>query len=330
MVLNKNLFYFMFIFCLILSVLPVYADLEVSEKHIDFGVLMRPKTKKLIVEVFNNSDSPFLGSITSEAKWFKITPGEIALSPKEKKEISFFVDSALLDPNDYKADIKYSPVIGKCDITSIASCTIIEGKNDPILKIDKKSIDFGTVERGENPLDKIVLENIGSGILNLSVSFPDWLIADSEVKIRATQKINLYYRALTKRLLPDTYTGELVLKDESGDMTKVPISIKVKARPDDPIITVSPKILDLGTVKKGRKARGKFKIGNKGKTPFDCKLIYPEYAHEPLDELKEVTKERSVLPVINTKNLPIGVTKNSVRLTSDYGIVDIPFKVTVK
>ena len=49
MVLNKNLFYFMFIFCLILSVLPVYADLEVSEKHIDFGVLMRPKTKKLIV-----------------------------------------------------------------------------------------------------------------------------------------------------------------------------------------------------------------------------------------------------------------------------------------
>ena len=113
-------------------------------------------------------------------------------------------------------------------------------------------------------------------------------------------------------------------------MTKVPISIKVKARPDDPIITVSPKILDLGTVKKGRKARGKFKIGNKGKTPFDCKLIYPEYAHEPLDELKEVTKERSVLLVINTKNLPIGVTKNSVRLTSDYGIVDIPFKVTVK
>ena len=150
MVLNKNLFCFMFVFCFILSALPIYADLEVSDKHIDFGVLMRPKTKKLTVEVFNNSDSPFLGSISSEAKWVKITPGEIALSPKEKKEIYFFVDSALLDPNDYRAEIKYSAVIGKCDITSIATCTIIEGKNDPILKIDKKSIDFGTVERGEN------------------------------------------------------------------------------------------------------------------------------------------------------------------------------------
>ena len=42
------------------------------------------------------------------------------------------------------------------------------------------------------------------------------------------------------------------------------------------------------------------------------------------------TKERSLLLVINTKNLPIGVTKDSIRLTSDYGIVDIPFKVTVK
>jgi hypothetical protein len=64
---------------------------------------------------------------------------------------------------------------------------------------------------------------------------------------------------LTKHLLPDTYKGELVFKDASGEMTKVPISIKVKARPDDPIITVSPKMLDLGVVKKGRRARGKFK-----------------------------------------------------------------------
>ena len=138
MFLNKNLFCFMFLFCSILLILPVYADLEVSEKHIDFGVLMRPKTKKLIVEVFNNSDSPFLGNINSDAKWFKITPREIALSPKERKEISFVVDSASLDPNDYRADIKYNAIIGKCDITSVVSCTIIEGKNDPILKIGKE------------------------------------------------------------------------------------------------------------------------------------------------------------------------------------------------
>lgn len=330
MFLKKSLFYFFVVFSLILFILPAHADLEVSEKHIDFGVLMRPKTKKLTVEVFNNSDSPFLGSITTSASWLKITPAEIALSPNEKKEISFFVNSASLDPNDYKADIKYNAVIGKCDINSIASCTIIEGKDDPILKISKTSIDFGTVERGENPLDKMVLENIGSGILDLSIAFPDWMIADEHIKLMSTQRVNLYYRALTKHLLPDTYKGELVFKDASGEMTKVPISIKVKARPDDPIITVSPKMLDLGVVKKGRRARGKFKVGNKGKNPFTAKLVYPEYAVDPIDELQEVTKERTVLLVLDTKNLPVGVTKDSVRLTSDYGIVDIPFKVTVK
>ena len=330
MFLKKRLFCFLVAFSLCLFILPVYADLEVSEKHIVFGVLMRPKTKKLTVEVFNNSDSPFLGNITSSESWLKITPAEIALSPNEKKEISFFVDSASLDPNDYKAEIKYSAVIGKCDIVSIASCTIIEGKNDPILKTNKESIDFGTVERGENPLDKIVLENIGSGILDLAVAFPDWMIADEHVKIMSTQKINLYYRALTKHLLPDKYTGELVFKDVSGEMTKIPVSIKVKARPDDPIITVSPKILDLGTVKKGRRARGKFKVGNKGKNPFTAKLVYPEYVVEPIEELQDITKERTILLVVDTKTLPVGVIKDSVRLTSDYGIVDIPFKVTVK
>lgn len=330
MSLRKDLFYFILLFCFVLFILPVYANLEVSEKHIDFGVLMRPKTKKISVEVFNKSDSPFLGSINSESKWIKITPTEIALSPNEKTEVVFFVDSTLLDPGDYRADIKYNAILGKSDINSFASCTIIEGKNDPILKLNKESIDFGTVERGENPLDKIVLENIGSGILDMSISFPDWMIADEHVKIISTQKINLYYRALTKHLLPDTYTGELVFKDISGEMTKVPVSIKVKARPNDPVITVEPKILDLGTVKKGRRARGKFKIGNKGKNPFDAKLVYPEYAVDPIDELKDVTKERSILLVIDTKNLPVGVTKDSIRLTSDYGIVDIHFKVTVK
>ena len=330
MAFKKSLFYFVFLFCFVFSILPVYADLEVSEKHLDFGVLMRPKTKKLTIEVFNNSDSPFLGSISCESKWVKITPAEIALSPNEKFEISFFVDSSSLDPGDYRADIKYNAIIGKCDINSLATCTIIEGKNDPILKISSESIDFGTVERGENPLNKIVLENIGSGILDLSVSYPDWMIADDQVKIMSTQRLNFYYRALTKHLLPDTYKGELVFKDVAGEMTKIPISIKVKARPNDPIITVGPKLLDLGTVKKGRRARGKFKVGNKGKDPFDAKLIYPKYAVDPMDELKDVTKERSILLVIDTKNLPVGVTTDSIRLTSDYGIVDIPFKVTVK
>ena len=83
-------------------------------------------------------------------------------------------------------------------------------------------------------------------------------------------------------------------------------------------------------MKKGRRARGKFKVGNKGKDPFDAKLIYPKYAVDHMDELKDVTKERSILLVIDTKNLPVGVTTDSIRLTSDYGIVDIKFKVTVK
>ena len=121
---------------------------------------------------------------------------------------------------------------------------------------------------------------------------------------------------------------DTIEKDPQSDAFLAPVDYIGLNILDYPQIITHP--MDLGTVKKGRRARGKFKVGNNGKNPFTAKLVYPEYVVEPIEELQDVTKERTVLLVVDTKNLPVGVTKDSVRLTSDYGIVDIPFKVTVK
>lgn len=323
---------FLLSFCITLFFLicfsPSYAELEISEANVNFGLLTRPKSKTVTIEVVNNSNSPFLGAVNSNSKWISISPMELALSPKQKCEICFTVDSSSLAPGEYKGEVSFAAHIGSESKTITALCTVIEGRNDPYLKVDIDNVDLKEIERGTNPLDKFTVENIGSGTLDISLEFPSWLITEKTLTLSSGQKVPLFFRVLTKDLLPDTYTGDILLKSNGGTI-KIPISFKVKPRKDDPIIVTSTSV-DLGTVKQGKRARGKFKVSNSGQKSFNAVLTYPDYVIDPVEELLEVTKERNILLVVDTKKLPLGVTSGVIRLTSEYGIADIPFKVNVR
>lgn len=311
------------------SAVPAHADLETSEAHLRFGTMTRPKKKTLSLDVFNRSSTPVLASVSADGDWIKPSKTEIELKPGQRDEIEFTVDSSNLAPDDYRCTITINAYFGSGDKKVIASCTVLEASNEAYLKVGVKELDLKEIERGQTPMDFFMIENAGSAILEMEISFPSWIVTESKLKLYPQQQVKLYYRALTSDMLPDRYTGDIIIRSNGGNAT-IPVSMTVKRCPDDPVIVTSPKMLDLGTVKKGRRARGKFKISNSGKKPYDATLTYPDYAIETVDEVKEVTKEKSILLVLNTKKLPLGVTKDTIRLTSKYGIADIPFRVNVR
>ncbi len=324
----RKVFFCLFLLCLFL-VSPVFAELEFSDANVNFGVITRPKSKVVELGVINVSQSPFLGRISAGQPWVKVLKGDLTLSPGQSAEVKFEIDSANLPPGDYKCTITFSAHMSATSNSLPAFATVIQGKDDPVLKVDSKGFDFGEVERGSNPLEKFGIENLGSGILSVEIKYPDWLLCEDQAELRAGQKRPIYIRAMTRELLPDTYKNEITFKSNGGEYV-FPVSIKVIPKSDDPILAYSPAEINMGSVPKGRRARAKFKILNKGKKPFNADLLYPEFVVDGIEELKEVSKDREILLVVDTKNLPLGLTRDIIRVTSEYGILDIPFKVFVK
>ncbi|MDQ7825002.1 MAG: hypothetical protein RDV48_19535 [Candidatus Eremiobacteraeota bacterium] len=314
---------------LVLTGVSILAQIDLSEAILDFGVVTRPRNKTFALTITNHSTSPFLGSVDIEKGWLTADSKDLSLASGKSKEVKFTLDSNALIPGDYETRISFRDLMGtpKAEIT--AKCIIIQGKNDPILKIRTKAIDFKEVERGAQPRELVYFENPGSGMLEIKIIYPQWMKGEEQLEVHFSSPRPVNMWAFTHEFFPGEYTGEVKVESNGGSET-IPVAIKVKPRSDDPIIGFDPKEVDFGTVKKGKKGRVKVKIQNKGKGRLSGAIIYPEWI-EGDDEIKEIEKEKEVLFVADAGKLPLGLTRDTVRITSkDAGLADIPVKIYVK
>lgn len=305
------------------------ADIIVSEKVVYFGVLNRKMTKSLNISVQNNSTSPFLGGVSVGKKWVIPSVKDLSLASGMAKDITLTVDTSELVPGDHETTITFCDLMGNEKAKVLAKCTVIEGKDEPILKIREDKVDFKEVVRTEQPVESFFLENIGSGILRGQVEYPDWLKGDTSFELHFTQNRPLYMRAYTSDFSPGEYTAEVKVTTNGGNRN-VPVVIKIKAKEDDPILSVEPASVDFGTVKKGKKGRIKIKIVNKGKGRLSGTIAYPEWI-EAEEEFKEVEKNKEILLVADPSRLQNGATKDVIKLTTtNSGMIDLPVKIFVK
>lgn len=305
------------------------ADIVVSEKVLNFGVLTRKMTKSLTVAVKNTSTSPFLGGVSIEKKWISASVKDLSLASEMESEITLTVDPSELIPGDYEAPVFFNDLMGSERAKVNVKFTVIEGKDEPILKIREDMVDFNEVERTVQPLGSFFLENIGSGILKGEVEFPDWIHGDTRFELHFTQNRPLYIRAYTSDFSPGEYTAEIKVTTNGGNKN-LPVAIRIKPKADDPILAVEPKSVDFGTVNKGKKGRIKIKVVNKGKGRLSGTIAYPEWI-EAEEEFKEVEKNREFLMVADTSRLPMGATKDVVKFTTtNSGMFDLPVKIFVK
>jgi len=319
-------------FFILISLLPLASaaapQLEVSESVLDFGPITRPKSKSMTLSVVNRSPSPYLGSIAIEKEWLSSGTKDLSLSTGKKQDVIFTVDSSALEPGDYETHVYFRDLMGSTKAELVAKAVIIEGKDDPILKLDRKTIDFKQVVREEQPLAEFNIENVGSGILKGTVHYPEWLRGEEVVELHFTQKRLYYMRAFTSDFTPGTHTREI--KIETNGVTRViPVTIKIVAKEDDPVLAFSPLTVDFGAVRKGKKGRMKVKVINKGKGRLTGTLTYPEWI-EGDEEFKELEKSKEINLVANPSKLPLGLTKDVIKVTSRIGMLDIPVKIFVK
>ncbi len=210
----------------------------------------------------------------------------------------------------------------------IVKCVVVVGKDDPVLSITEKAIDFKEVEKGSRQSSSLFIENVGSGILKMKFIYPEWIRGEEELQIHYTQKRPVFVWAFTDDFIPGEYTDEIRVESNGGNET-VPVKIKVKPRPDDPILSCDPGEIDFGTVKKGKKGRKKLSVKNIGKGRLTGALNYPDWI-EGEEEFKEVEKTQSFLLVADSNKLPYGLTRDVVKLTSDAGILDVPVRIYVE
>lgn len=314
---------------LLLCCLPAQAQLETSEPGIDFGNVVRPKTKTVPLTVKNVSSTPFIGSAKFDKDWAKLESRDMALAPGESREIFLIFDTSSLRPGTYTGTLTFRDLMGIAKAQLSVTGKVIEGRNDPVLEISEKSLSFGDVDRGERPFKLVYFENIGSGRLKIELSYPQWMYGVEEFEISHTQVRPVQVVVDTRGMIPDEYRDEIKIKSNGGERS-IPVSIKVKPAQDDPILSYSPDLLDFGTVRKGRRGRAKMKIKNIGKGSLRAVIVYPEYVVDGIEEVQDLTKDREVLVVIDTKDLPDGLTKDVIRVTSDHGIADIPFRIYVQ
>jgi hypothetical protein len=319
-------------FCLFFSFLggrgAVQADLEISETVLDFSVITRPKSKSLTISVVNKTSSPYLGSIAIEKSWVTSSTRDLSLSTGKKQDITFTVDASTLEPGDYETHIYFRDLMGSTKAEIMVKCIVVVGGNDPILKVSHEKIDFKEVQRGEQPLTEFTLENSGSGFLKGTVQYPEWLRGDETIDLHFTQKKLCYMRANTFDFAPGSYAGDIKIETNGGNRT-IPVSIKIIAKDDDPILSFEPMTVDFGTVKKGKKGRIKVKVVNKGKGRLSGTLTYPDWI-EADEEFKEIEKNKEILLVADGGKLPLGLTKDVIKITTKTnGLLDIPVKIFV-
>lgn len=323
----KNII-FSLILILVMSV-PCFAELNFSEANVSFGIVTRPNKKTITVHVTNDSNTPFMGSISTDMQSITLSESSIVLLPQESKLIKITFDSSETDPGDHNGKISINSTLGSVSESLPIFVTVIQGKDDPVLSVDQDKIELGEVERGKFPVARLFISNIGSGTLKIKITAPQWLYTEEEVVIAAGQKRPLFMQLASRGMLPEQYKENLILKSDK-DETKIPVTVKILPAADDPILTYTPTVLNFGTVRKGRKARAKLTINNIGKTAANVEMKYPQFISDGIEDLKELTKKRDLLIVAETKNLPKGVTRDKIKAVSKFGILEIPIIITVK
>jgi len=101
-----------------------------------------------------------------------------------------------------------------------------------------------------------------------------------------------------------------VVNNVVEDFSKLPLDQKRKA----PILEIPVRLLNLGTVKEGRKSSGKFKISNKGQNALEVRRIINNNKELSVRQAKLTVaggKSSEIIVDLNTKNLTEGDYKKS-------------------
>ena len=140
-------------------------------------------------------------------------------------------------------------------------------RSKPILTVDKSTLDFGTLRRGDTKVVSLTISNSGRGYLhgNLDVKPPAWLSAHPAgfgclTGTQQTIDVKVNTASLSGTEMPVDYGGTVTVLSNRGQQA-VAVRLKVV---EEPSPVIDPAEVDLGRLAYGTRARGQVTVGNAG------------------------------------------------------------------
>lgn len=275
------------------------AVLSVVPNEIEFGQVKEGEMirKELIATNAGKVDATL--KLESKEVYVKFSNTSFSVSPKTQAKISFTIDTTGLTPKLYKSVIKVSSQNYSKEIP-----LNLEVLPKPSLFVDKQTLNFGKVRRGEKPRLSFLVRNNNRGPIKGTISSKDkWLIISK--KSFNDQEVEVNVTALTKDLPQGKSEGEINIESDGGDAV-VKAEIEIAA----PKLEFEPSELNFGEIEiNGSNLEGSFLVINKGDIATDVEVV-------SIPEFVKIVDKKFSLNVGEEKKVNIELIKDKLKLSS--------------
>jgi len=220
---------------LIISTIIPYA---LNREVVDFGKVYSDNLsiEPINILIKNNIDKNIPMNINISASWIKVSENNFELTSNEEQKIEISVDfSQLKNYETYSGKITFIPIDLEFNAELKVQIELLEAQPKIFVTIEGNvKIIEGEITVGEKYEKKIIIKNIGGGILKGKAFFLDDFspikLSGINFIIRSSQESVLSIYLNSFDLTPGTIKNTLIL-DSNGGKVEIPILIKVNPKP---------------------------------------------------------------------------------------------------
>jgi len=325
---NKLILIFVLVFIIIFQIfmntnfIPI-AKAE-NDTELDFGTILKgdsaTRTIGFVADITNTNTIE--GYLISDNFWIVLDPEKFTLKPEESINIKVTVNTSKLSAQDYNGQFHVYTTGIPSKLSYNVKVKVVERK--PLLKVSEKEIDFGVVAKDKTYAKKIEISNIGYSELSGNLkSNKRWLmLSDNNFSIDQLQAIFIVVTINTEGLDEQYYSGEIKIDSNGGNET---ITVRMRVKVNQPYLTVSPTVIDLGDIKSGEIIEKELTIKNEGDGILEGEIETTTSWIEVSEREFRISKGK-ILKVkckFNPLILDVGKYKEKIVLASNIGNYEV-------
>jgi len=219
---------------IISTIIPFTLDREV----VDFGKVYSDNLsiEPINIVIKNNIDKNIPMNINISASWIKVSENNFELTSNGEQKIEISVDfSQLKNYETYSGKITFIPIDLEFNAELKVQIELLEAQPKIFVTIEGNVESIkGEIIVGEKYEKKIIIKNIGGGILKGKAFFLDEFspikLSGINFIIRSSQESVLSIYLNSFDLTPGTIKNTLIL-DSNGGKVEIPILVKVNPKP---------------------------------------------------------------------------------------------------
>ncbi|MDD4614580.1 MAG: stalk domain-containing protein [Caldisericia bacterium] len=314
--------------------IPLFSKAYESSEtfHFDFGTLIKGKvyayTLQFRFQISDKDATKWIGY--SNQYWATLKPTEFVVEPKETKEITLYIDTNKIYPDNYTVLYTFQ-CLSMENSFIYADCVFILEEGKPILSIEQNSIHFGDVLAGDKKTVELLVANTGTKTLHASIEKDvSWISTTADTfTIEAESSITLEFIAHTTSDMKGFQKSYLQVKSDGGSKNLF-ASINVLSK--QPILDISPTKIDFGCIQPTDRLDKYFHILNIGNDVLRVSNIQGPLWLQTDKQSFEVYPDQKVIVKVTllASRLKAGIHEDYLVITSNDKSVRMHVQVEIQ